>query len=41
MAPDPGGKNEQAKKGVYPFPIADYFDKRIAMGNGQAPAKKL
>jgi len=40
IAPDPGAKNEQAKKGVYPFPIADFFDKGVSMGSGQAPVKK-
>ena len=40
IAPDPGAKNEHAKKGVYPFPIADFFDKGISMGSGQAPVKK-
>ena len=39
-APDPGGKDGPAKKGIYPFPIADFFDKGIAMGSGQAPVKK-
>jgi glutathione-independent formaldehyde dehydrogenase len=40
MAPDPGAKNDQAKQGVFPFPIADFFDKGITMGSGQAPVKK-
>jgi glutathione-independent formaldehyde dehydrogenase len=40
MAPDPGAKNEQAKKGIFPFPVADFFDKGITMGSGQAPVKK-
>jgi glutathione-independent formaldehyde dehydrogenase len=40
IAPDPGAKGEQAKSGVYPFPIADFFDKGITMGSGQAPVKK-
>jgi glutathione-independent formaldehyde dehydrogenase len=40
IAPDPGAKNEQAKQGVYPFPIAAFFDKGISMGSGQAPVKK-
>lgn len=40
IAPDPGGKNENAKNGVYNFPIADFFDKGITMGSGQAPVKK-
>jgi glutathione-independent formaldehyde dehydrogenase len=40
IAPDPGAKSEQAKKGVFPFPIADFFDKGLTMGSGQAPVKK-
>ena len=40
IAPDPGAKNEQAKNGIYPFPVAEYFDKGITMGSGQAPVKK-
>ena len=40
IAPDPGAKNEQAKKGIFPFPVADFFDKGITMGSGQAPVKK-
>jgi glutathione-independent formaldehyde dehydrogenase len=40
MAPDPGAKDEDAKSGIYKFPIADFFDKGITMGSGQAPVKK-
>jgi len=40
IAPDPGAKNEQAKNGIYPFPVAEYFDKGVTMGSGQAPVKK-
>jgi glutathione-independent formaldehyde dehydrogenase len=40
IAPDPGAKNELAKKGIYSFPVADYFDKGLTMGSGQAPVKK-
>jgi threonine dehydrogenase-like Zn-dependent dehydrogenase len=40
MAPDPGAKDEQSKKGISPFPVADFFDKGITMGSGQAPVKK-
>lgn len=40
IAPDPGAGTEQAKKGIYPFPIADFFDKGLNMGSGQAPVKK-
>jgi len=39
IAPDPGAKGE-AKNGVYSVPIADFFDKGITMGSGQAPVKK-
>jgi glutathione-independent formaldehyde dehydrogenase len=40
IAPDPGAKDEQAKNGVFPFAMADFFDKGITMGSGQAPVKK-
>ena len=40
MSPDPGAKGEDAKQGIYKFPIADFFDKGITMGSGQAPVKK-
>lgn len=40
IAPDPGAPTEDAKKGIYPFPLADYFDKAITMGSGQAPVKR-
>jgi glutathione-independent formaldehyde dehydrogenase len=40
IAPDPGAKNDAAKRGVLPFLLADYFDKGISMGSGQAPVKK-
>jgi glutathione-independent formaldehyde dehydrogenase len=40
IAPDPGAKGEPAKNGIYNFPIADFFDKGITMGSGQAPVKK-
>jgi len=40
IAPDPGAKDKHAKNGIYPFPIAEYFDKGITMGSGQAPVKK-
>lgn len=40
IAPDPGAKSEEAKKGIYRFPVADFFDKGITMGSGQAPVKK-
>jgi glutathione-independent formaldehyde dehydrogenase len=40
IAPDPGAKNEAAKQGIYPFSLAEFFDKGITMGSGQAPVKK-
>lgn len=40
IAPDPGAKNEEAKNGIFSFPVADFFDKGITMGSGQAPVKK-
>lgn len=40
IAPDPGAKDEEKKNGIYSFPIADFFDKGITMGSGQAPVKK-
>jgi glutathione-independent formaldehyde dehydrogenase len=40
IAPDPGANSEHAKKGVFPFAIAEFFDKGISMGSGQAPVKK-
>ncbi len=40
IAPDPGGKDKESKQGIYPFPIAEFFDKGITMGSGQAPVKK-
>jgi glutathione-independent formaldehyde dehydrogenase len=40
IAPDPGAKSEQSKEGIFPFPVAEFFDKGITMGSGQAPVKK-
>jgi len=40
IAPDPGGRTEQEKKGVYPLPIADLFDKSVTIGSGQTPVKR-
>lgn len=39
IAPDPGAKGD-AKQGIFPFPVAEFFDKGITMGSGQAPVKK-
>jgi glutathione-independent formaldehyde dehydrogenase len=40
IAPDPGAKDAKAKSGVYPFPIAQVFDKALSVGSGQAPVKR-
>lgn len=40
MMPDPGGKTEQEKQGIYPLPIGELFDKAITIGMGQCPVKK-
>ncbi len=40
MAPDPGAKDEQAKQGIYPLPIARLFDMAVSIGMGQAPVKR-
>jgi glutathione-independent formaldehyde dehydrogenase len=40
ISPDPKGENKQAKQGIYPLPIADFFDKAVTIGMGQAPVKK-
>jgi glutathione-independent formaldehyde dehydrogenase len=39
MSPDPGAKGD-TKQGIFPFPVAEFFDKGISMGSGQAPVKK-
>ncbi len=40
IAPDPRAQNDTAKKGIFPFPLADFFDKALSLGTGQAPVKK-
>lgn len=40
IAPDPGGRTEQEKKGIYPIPLAELFDKAVTIGFGQTPVKK-
>ena len=40
IAPDPGAKDEKQKKGIYSFPMADFFNKGLTIGTGQAPVKK-
>jgi glutathione-independent formaldehyde dehydrogenase len=39
IAPDPGGKDKQAKKGILPIAIAELFDKSVTIGMGQCPVK--
>ena len=31
---------KEAKKGIFPFPVADFFDKALTIGSGQAPIKR-
>ena len=31
---------KDAKKGIFPFPVADFFDKALTIGSGQAPMKR-
>jgi len=40
IAPDPGAENKDAQKGIFHFPVADFFDKALSLGTGQAPVKK-
>jgi len=40
IAPDPGGKDKDAKQGIFPFPLAKVFEKGLTIGSGQAPVKK-
>ena len=40
IAPDPGADNKDAKKGIFPFLLADFFDKALSLGTGQAPVKR-
>ncbi|HVW08099.1 MAG TPA: glutathione-independent formaldehyde dehydrogenase [Bryobacteraceae bacterium] len=37
---DPGGVNEHAKKGEFLFPLGEFWDKGVTIGQGQAPVKK-
>lgn len=41
IAPDPGAKSEHAKKGIFPFAVAEFFDKGITMGSGRAPCQEI
>jgi glutathione-independent formaldehyde dehydrogenase len=40
IAPDPGAENDQAKQGIFPFAIAEVFDKAVSIGMGQCPVKR-
>lgn len=40
IAPDPGAKDDQKKQGIFNFPLAEFFEKGITIGTGQAPVKK-
>lgn len=40
IAPDPGAEDKEAKKGIFPFLLADFFDKALSLGTGQAPVKR-
>lgn len=40
ISPDPGAKDEKRKQGIFDFPLAEFFNKGITMGSGQAPVKK-
>lgn len=40
IAPDPGAKDEQKKQGIFSFPLAEFFEKGVTIGTGQAPVKK-
>lgn len=40
LAPDPGAKGSDAKQGIFPFSVAEFFDKALMMGTGQAPVKR-
>jgi glutathione-independent formaldehyde dehydrogenase len=40
LAPDPGAKSDQRKQGIYPFPLAEIFNKGISIGTGQCPVKR-
>lgn len=37
---DPGAINKDAEKGVFKFPLGEFFDKGIEIGMGQCPVKK-
>jgi glutathione-independent formaldehyde dehydrogenase len=37
---DPGGADENAKHGRYLFPVGEFWDKGVSIGQGQAPVKR-
>jgi glutathione-independent formaldehyde dehydrogenase len=37
---DPGGVDKHAKKGEFLFPLGQFWNKGITIGQGQAPVKK-
>ncbi len=39
LAPDPGAKTDEAKRGVFALPMAELFDKAVTVGMGQCPVK--
>ena len=41
IAPDPGAQNEAAKSGIFPFPIADFFDKALTDGKWASPSQEI
>jgi glutathione-independent formaldehyde dehydrogenase len=40
IAPDPGARDKQKKQGIFSFPLAEFFEKGLTIGTGQAPVKK-
>src|SRR5205814_4233872 len=40
VSPDPGADDEPAREGVFPFPLASFFEKALAVGMGQCPVKR-
>jgi len=40
MSGDPGAVDEQAKQGIFPFPLASLFEKGLTVGTGQTPVKR-
>lgn len=37
---DPGGVDKNAKKGEYVFPLGEFWDKGVTIGQGQCPVKR-